>query len=34
MKVELKRLTENELEMLMNWRMREDISKGCSTQSS
>ncbi len=28
MKVELKRLTENELEMLMNWRMREDISKG------
>ena len=26
MKVALKRLTENELELLMNWRMREDIS--------
>ncbi len=27
MAIELKRLTENELELLMNWRMREDISK-------
>ena len=27
MKVELKRLTENELELLMNWRMREDITR-------
>lgn len=27
MKVELRRLTENELELMMNWRMREDISQ-------
>lgn len=27
MKIELKRLTENELELMMNWRMREDITK-------
>ena len=27
MAIELRRLTENELELLMNWRMREDISK-------
>jgi RimJ/RimL family protein N-acetyltransferase len=27
LKVELKRLTENELELQMNWRMREDITK-------
>lgn len=27
MSIELKRLTENELELLMHWRMREDISK-------
>lgn len=28
MKVELRKLTENELELMMNWRMREDISQG------
>jgi len=27
MKVELKRLTEDDLEMMMNWRMREDITR-------
>lgn len=27
MAIELRRLTENELELLMNWRMREDISR-------
>ena len=27
MNITLKRLTENELELLMNWRMREDITK-------
>ncbi len=27
MNVQLKRLTENELELLMNWRMQPDITK-------
>lgn len=31
MKVELRRLTENELELIMNWRMREDISQSMFT---
>jgi len=31
MKIALKRLTENELELIMNWRMREDIDRYLTT---
>jgi UDP-4-amino-4,6-dideoxy-N-acetyl-beta-L-altrosamine N-acetyltransferase len=31
LKVVLKRLTENELELMMNWRMREEIARGMFT---
>lgn len=34
MGISLKRLTENELELMMNWRMREDISKYLATTVS
>jgi len=31
MKISLKRLTENELELLMNWRMRDDVNRFMTT---